>query len=184
MVISTYYNKKEKTLMITTSVDYEEERYEEDGNITKIFNENNELIGINIFEFNDPNLEDGLVQNDKVHGVIGEFFPGAVEAPFIVGKVLEMEKHPKSEKLNICQVDLGDEITQIVCGASNVGAGIKVIVAKLGAVMPSGMEIIPSKLLGVESDGMICSLYELGKSDESGNGIAILDENSVVGSPY
>ena len=58
----------------------------------------------------------------------------------------EKEKHPNADKLSVCKVNVGDEVLQIVCGAPNVEAGQKVVVAKIGAVMPSGMVIKPSQL--------------------------------------
>lgn len=81
---------------------------------------------------------------------------------FVVGYVEEMEDHPKSDHLHITKVDLGDETVQIVCGSPNIANHVKVVVAKVGAVMPSGAVIWPGALLGVESDGMICSGRELG----------------------
>jgi len=83
----------------------------------------------------------------------------------VFGKVLECEKHPDADKLNICQVDIGSSIRQIVCGASNVRAGLDVVVATIGATMPNGMEIKPVQLRGVDSEGMICSAKEIGLED-------------------
>lgn len=81
----------------------------------------------------------------------------------IVGHVLECEKHPNAEKLNKTLVDLGDgEPVQIICGAPNVGKGQKVAVATVGAVLPGNFKIKKAKLRGEESNGMICSLAELG----------------------
>ncbi len=80
---------------------------------------------------------------------------------FVVGFVKEKEKHPNADKLSICKVDVGTEELQIVCGAPNVDAGQKVVVAKVGAVMPSGMVIKDAELRGVPSSGMICSAKEL-----------------------
>jgi phenylalanyl-tRNA synthetase beta chain len=96
----------------------------------------------------------------------------------IFAHVLECEKHPDADKLNICQVDIGSSIRQIVCGASNVRAGIDVVVATIGAVMPSGMAIKPVKLRGVESEGMICSASEIGLEDFQDG---ILEIDSSVG---
>ena len=80
----------------------------------------------------------------------------------VVGYVVSKEKHPDAEKLNVCQVNVGaEENLQIVCGAPNVDAGQYVIVAKVGAKLP-GIKIKKAKLRGVESQGMICSLGELG----------------------
>ena len=82
----------------------------------------------------------------------------------VVGYVVSKEKHPDAEKLNVCQVNVGaEENLQIVCGAPNVDAGQYVIVAKVGAKLP-GIKIKKAKLRGVESQGMICSLAELGLS--------------------
>ena len=82
----------------------------------------------------------------------------------VVGYVVSKEKHPDAEKINVCQVNVGEEENlQIVCGAPNVDAGQYVIVAKVGAKLP-GIKIKKAKLRGVESQGMICSLAELGLS--------------------
>ena len=94
----------------------------------------------------------------------------------IFGRVLECEKHPDADKLNVCQVDIGTSTRQIVCGASNVKAGIDVVVATIGAIMPSGLVIKPVKLRGVESEGMICSASEIGLEDAN-EGIIELDES-------
>ncbi|ETT82556.1 phenylalanine--tRNA ligase subunit beta [Viridibacillus sp. FSL R5-0477] len=80
----------------------------------------------------------------------------------MVGEVKEKVKHPEADKLNICQVDFGEEeLSQIVCGAPNVAVGQKVIVARPGAHLPGG-KIKKAKLRGEVSNGMICSLQELG----------------------
>jgi len=92
----------------------------------------------------------------------------------VFAKVLECEKHPDADKLNVCQVDIGSSIRQIVCGAANVRAGLTVAVAVLGAQMPSGLVIKPVKLRGVDSDGMICAASELGLVD-MGKGILEID---------
>ncbi|HCY1191264.1 TPA: phenylalanine--tRNA ligase subunit beta [Staphylococcus aureus] len=94
----------------------------------------------------------------------------------VVGFVKSKEKHPDADKLNVCQVDIGeDEPVQIVCGAPNVDAGQYVIVAKVGGRLPGGIKIKRAKLRGERSEGMICSLQEIGissnyipKSFESG----------------
>ena len=95
----------------------------------------------------------------------------------VVGHVLEREKHPNADKLSVCTVDVGaQDPIQIVCGASNVRAGIHVPVAMVGATLPAvGLTIKAGELRGVASNGMICSLTELGLTEQS-DGIAILDE--------
>ena len=79
-----------------------------------------------------------------------------------VGEVLECVDHPDSDHLHVCQVNVGNEVLQIVCGAPNVRKGLKVIVALDGAVLPGDFKIKKSMKRGVESNGMICSLAELG----------------------
>ena len=99
-----------------------------------------------------------------------------VPKKIIFGRVLECEKHPDADKLNVCQVDIGTSTRQIVCGASNVRAGLDVVVATIGAVMPSGLVIKPVKLRGVESEGMICSASEIGLEDTN-DGIMEIDSS-------
>ena len=103
----------------------------------------------------------------------------------IIGEVLECTDHPDSDHLHVCQVNIGDSCTQIVCGAHNVRKGIKVIVALPGAILPGNFEIKTSKIRGIESNGMICALFELGleeKTEENYNkGIHELDNLAPVG---
>lgn len=104
----------------------------------------------------------------------------------VVGRILSCEKHPEADKLNVTKVDIGEcEPVQIVCGAPNVREGQLVIVAKVGARLP-GLKIKKAKLRGVESQGMICSLEELGfdkkqiREDEQ-DGIHTFRESVQVG---
>ncbi len=103
-----------------------------------------------------------------------------------VGKVVTCEMHPNSDHLHVTTVDLGrDELSQIVCGAPNVAAGQKVIVADLGCVLYDGDKefvIKKSKLRGVESCGMICAEDEIGVG-QSHDGIIVLPEDAKVGMP-
>jgi len=85
----------------------------------------------------------------------------------VVGHVLECVMHPDSDHLHVCQVDVGSETLQIVCGAHNVREGLKVIVSLPGAVLPGGFEIKKSTIRGVESNGMICALSEIGLEEET-----------------
>ena len=80
----------------------------------------------------------------------------------VIGHVLQREEHPDSDHLSVCQVNIGNEVIQIVCGAPNVREGQHVIVALVGAVLPGDFKIKKSKIRGIESNGMICSLQELG----------------------
>ncbi len=117
-----------------------------------------------------------------------ESYTKLVEATNLtIGYVKECVVHPNSDHLHICQVEVRpNEVKQIICGAPNVAAGKKVIVANVGAVLPGDFKIKPSKIRGVDSDGMLCSLQELGIEDkyvdeEFKNGIYLLDEEAPVG---
>lgn len=104
----------------------------------------------------------------------------------VVGKVISTKNHPDADALNICQVDVGDDVLQIVCGAPNVANGQKVIVAKVGAVLPE-LTIEAATIRGVESKGMICSLSELGVNEKHLSesqlaGIEVLNDDGIVGS--
>ena len=112
---------------------------------------------------------------------VADLFMLSEVSKVVIGEVLEKVKHPDADKLNVCKVDVG-EITQIVCGAPNVEVGQKVIVALPGAVLPE-LKIKKSKIRGVESHGMICSLVELGidKKFCDSSGIEVLPENAEVG---
>ena len=94
----------------------------------------------------------------------------------VVGKVLEKVKHPDADKLNICQVDIGESTVQIVCGAKNVDAGQLVPVAVVGCDLGNDFIIKAAKLRGVESNGMICSSTELGLA-KLNDGILELDDS-------
>lgn len=103
----------------------------------------------------------------------------------IIGEVINCAEHPNSDHLHVCQVNLGQRVEQIVCGAPNVAAGQKVIVAQVGAQLPGG-EIKAGVIRGEASNGMICSLLELGVdphslSEESKNGIEVLAQDAPVG---
>lgn len=103
----------------------------------------------------------------------------------VIGQIKEVKKHPDSDHLNVCMVDIGSETVQIVCGASNVKEGLKVIVAKPGCVLPGNNEIKKGKIRGVESNGMICALFELGleeKTEETyAKGITELGSDATIG---
>lgn len=104
----------------------------------------------------------------------------------VIGRIEECFPHPDSDHLNICKVDVGTDIRQIVCGASNVRVGLKVIVALPGAILPGDFEIKAGKIRGEESNGMICAKFELGleeKNEETyAAGITELGDDAIVGS--
>ena len=85
----------------------------------------------------------------------------------VIGEVVECVDHPDSDHLHVCLVNIGSDTKQIVCGAPNVRKGIKVIVALPGAVLPGDFKISKSKKRGIDSDGMICALFELGLEEQT-----------------
>ena len=103
----------------------------------------------------------------------------------VIGEIIECVNHPDSDHLHVCKVNIGNEVLQIVCGAPNARVGIKVIVALVGAVLPE-ITIKKGVIRGVESNGMMCSMKELGLDNkfltpEDINGIKELPEDAVVG---
>jgi phenylalanyl-tRNA synthetase beta chain len=116
--------------------------------------------------------------------------PGDKYANFVVGKVLEVSKHPNADKLSLCRVNVGKETLQIVCGAPNVAAGQTVAVGLAGAVVPKNQHdpagkpftLSHAKVRGQDSFGMICSAYELDLGDDK-NGIMLLNGPVPPGTP-
>lgn len=109
-----------------------------------------------------------------------------IKPKFVVGYVKTCEPHPDSDHMHVCMVDVGDGQTlQIVCGAPNIEQGQKVVVALVGAMMPTGAIIWPGKLRGVESDGMICSARELALPHApQKRGILVLPNDWETGSAF
>lgn len=128
-----------------------------------------------------------LAEEMSLYSVEIESFSKLIEATnLVVGYVKEKKPHENSDHLNICQVNLGSYDLQIVCGAPNVDEGQHVIVALPGAVLPGGT-IKKSMIRGIESNGMICSLQELGLDskyvpEKYAHGIYVLGEDAVPGS--
>ena len=107
----------------------------------------------------------------------------------VVGQLLDVFDHPDSDHLHVCKVDVRDEVLQIICGAPNVQKKMKVIVAKNGCVLPDGTQIKNTVMRGVESQGMLCALMELGLEENTPEnyekGICKLPDEALVGSnPY
>lgn len=166
--------------------------------VTLIKNEqDNEVIGVNIFNISEFfNIEeDGQVfLTEQQVNVVNDLIKAAgfdtkIEVDnrpkFVVGYVQSSEKVADSDHLTVTQTQVGEnEILQIVCGAANISSGQHVLVAKPGAVMPSGMIIWSGELRGVESHGMICSTRELGLEElEELPGIWELSPDFKVGTP-
>lgn len=192
-MMHVFYNREGvgDTLIITTG-DFDENKrtFERKGDAVRIFHsETKEVGGYNIFQAShyvelDTNGQVELTK-ELVDGLNGALAANGMDdqleadftPKFVVGYVQSKEKHPNADKLSICKVDVGNEELQIVCGAPNVDAGQKVVVAKVGAVMPSGMLIKDAELRGVPSSGMICSAKELAIPDAPDKkGILVLED--------
>lgn len=113
---------------------------------------------------------------------VDEAVPAAAEfSGVVIGYVVDKKQHPDADRLSVCQVDLGQgELVQIVCGAQNVDKDMKVPVATVGAILPGNFKIKSSKLRGELSNGMICSVSELGLA-ESSDGIMVLPKDAPIG---
>ena len=170
--------------------------YEIKNNVVAIKHEN-QIVGFNIFDFSKVysisnnghiKLNETLVEAIQ-QSITNAGFDYQLEADlspkFVVGYVETKEKHPNADKLSILKVDVSSEKLQIVCGAPNVEAGQKVVVAKVGAVMPSGMVIKDAELRGVASSGMICSMRELNLPNApQEKGIMVLSDDYKVGNAF
>jgi phenylalanyl-tRNA synthetase beta chain len=139
-----------------------------------------DLTGVTAEELAEKITKSGI----EVEGVevLNEGIKGVV-----IGNILEREQHPNADKLSKCLVDIGEgDPIQIICGAPNVAKGQKVAVAKVGAVLPGNFKIKRAKLRGEESNGMICSLTELGVEGkvvpkEYAEGIFVFPADTEVG---
>ena len=114
---------------------------------------------------------------DGFEPVAGEF------SGVVVGEVQSVEPHPDADKLRVCQVSNGEETVQVVCGAPNVRAGLKVPFAEVGAVLPGNFKIKKAKLRGQPSQGMLCAEAELGLSEAS-DGLMELPETAPTGQDF
>lgn len=198
--MNAFYNNKGigDVLLVQLQTETPEKiKTEQFGDITLIKDEAGNIAAFNLFNASNyaqlaeaktvevseelvTNLQNALEKNGVSLTLEVDF-----SAKFVVGFVASKEKHPNADKLNVCRVSIGEEELQIVCGAPNVEQGQKVVVAKVGAVMPSGMLIKDAELRGVASSGMICSAKELALPDApQEKGILVLPEAAEVGSPF
>ncbi|MED4879407.1 DUF4479 domain-containing protein [Anoxybacillus geothermalis] len=199
--MNVFYNREgigDVLLVSLKPIPAEERAFVKRGDVVRIFSERSgETVGYNIFSASSYHPFSGsgpLDVDEELVGVINDIlakngFDEPIEADlspkFVVGYVKEKTKHPNADKLSVCQVDVGGEVLQIVCGAPNVAAGQKVVVAKIGAVMPSGLVIQESELRGVRSSGMICSARELALPNApQEKGILVLSDEYEVGQPF
>jgi len=116
----------------------------------------------------------------EVEGIetVGSDYPGVV-----VGEVTSVEPHPAAGKLRVCRVNDGSGELDVVCGADNVGPGVKVPFAGVGAVLPCGMAVEEKSIRGTVSKGMLCAEDELGISDDH-SGVMILSDEAKTGTPF
>ncbi|MCJ2147256.1 YtpR family tRNA-binding protein [Bacillus sp. B19-2] len=199
--MNAFYNPEGvgDTLLISLNdIPREEIAFERCGDVVKIFHKDTkETAGYNIFNVSsylsiEENgavaLSESFVQDVNeilVRNGLKDELTVDLSPKFVVGYVEEKEKHPNADKLSVCKVNVGSETLQIVCGAPNVDAGQKVVVAKVGAVMPSGMIIKDAELRGVASSGMICSAKELNLPDApKEKGILVLDDSRKAGEAF
>jgi tRNA-binding protein len=198
--MNAFYNKQGvgDVLLVQLTIDKPEKIHiEQFGDVTLIKNEKQEIAGFNLFQAsNYMDLQDQqplevtesfvtAVQTALEKNGVSYTLEVDLSPKFVVGYVESKDKHPNADKLNVCQVAVGDETLQIVCGAPNVEVGQKVVVAKVGAVMPSGMVIRDAELRGVPSSGMICSAKELALPDApTEKGILVLPEDAQTGTPF
>lgn len=198
--MNVFYNKNGigDVLLVQLQMEKPEEiKTENLGDITLIKDEAGNIAGFNLFnassyidfpETQAVDLSEELVtalQNALEKNGVDYTLEVDLSPKFVVGFVESKDKHPNADKLNICQVNVGTETLQIVCGAPNVDQGQKVVVAKVGAIMPSGTLIRDAELRGVPSSGMICSARELAIPDApQEKGILVLSADAEIGSPF
>lgn len=200
-MINVHYNDKGigDVLLVTVDAgDVIERDYEKNGDVVKLVDKKDgRTLGFNIFNASEHFSISGNgkidVNDDLVNGLnaflkknnVDETIEFDSRPEFIVGYVESKEKHPDADKLSVCQVNIGDEVLQIVCGAPNIDHGQKVVVSRVGAVMPSGTLIKEAELRGVKSFGMICSAKELDLPDApQEKGILVLEDSREVGSDF
>lgn len=200
--MQVFYNQKGIGDVLIIPLKSDDDRtafnFETFGDVVKVtHSETNELLGYNIFKASSYfELEEngGIKLTEELLNSIHEVFNQNnldekldvdLSPKFVVGYVKEKAPHENADKLSVCSVDVGKETLQIVCGAPNVEAGQRVVVAKVGATMPSGLAIKPTELRGVPSNGMICSAKELNLPDApKEKGILVLEEAYSIGEEF
>ncbi len=195
------YNKEYvgDTLLIVLADDRGmKQQVQRQGNVAKLTTEDGRTIGWNLFAISEKMTIEGNGQvtlTDAQLATINELIQEAgfsetvvkdAEPKFVVGYVQECEAHPDSDHLSITKVKVDEgKVLQIVCGAPNIRKGLKVVVAKPGAMMPDGLLIWPGELRGVASAEMICSAKELQLTNApKKRGILELPQDAETGSAF
>ena len=173
--------------------------FEEKDDVTRVRDGKGELTGFNFFNVDQvldydklPNGEVKLDEdqvaalNEKLASVGFSDKLTVAKPTLVYGYVKECAAHPDSDHLHVTQIDVGDgQDHQIVCGAPNIAQGQKVVVALPGTLMPTGAQIWPGALRGVESDGMICSARELGLAHApQKRGIMVVPDSFKIGDEF
>lgn len=194
MGIGIFYINKNNEDLLLVEIDNKQkvESHVKKEDIVLIYGQNNQVIGINIF-----NASKKIKLNGHGMYKLDEYLKGALselvrELQFIknlkaqkavvVAKVIKCEP-VKGTHLNNCIVFDGEREYQVICGATNVKENIKVLFIKEGNYLPNGAYISKNKISGIESNGMICSLRELGQEKES-EGIYIIQDEIEIGTEF
>lgn len=194
-----YYNHKTigDILLIEIKPSIFPNRYEKHNDVVALYKDE-ELVGINIFNISDIvkikangfihhlNKEVLNVINIKIKNAGLSELPYQEGSGFKVAQIIDIEEHPDSDHLHICKVDVGkEEPLQIVCGAYNARLNLKCVCALPYTFMPDGKQIVPGKLLKIDSYGMLCSGRELALDGyEKIHGLLELDDTYKVGDDF
>lgn len=200
MLVTAYNNKSlnDVLMVMLEESNASDQSYERSNDLTAIYNQKSgKLVAYNFFNISKhlSLKEEGPVslsqdQVDQLNQLIQEAgFDQTLQADldpkFVVGYVKECKDHEDSDHLHITQVEVDQgHSLQIVCGASNIAQGQKVVVAKPGAIMPDGNVIWPGNLRGVDSFGMICSARELNIESDQKKGILVLADDRPTGESF
>lgn len=188
-----YYNKASFPDVLLVVIEKKKvNNFEKHGNVTVLFDEQKNIIGYNILISETLDGNGYLPMSETLLHEINEYLLNAHLEPLnydftpkiVVGRVIECVVHPDSDHLHVCKVDVGSEVLQIVCGAHNVKKDVNVVVALCGAILPDGTAIEKGKLRGIESYGMLCSLWELRMIDHKEKGIILLDDSYRLGEDF
>lgn len=199
MKYAIYYNYKTvgDVLLIVFDANKNPNKIIKKDDVVALYKDN-ELVGYNIIDISElvkikvngllPVVNEKFLAiiNDKLKNANFEPLPEQKESGFKVAEIVECEEHPDSEHLHVLKVNVGEEkLLDIVCGAFNARVGLKCVCATPYAFMPNGQQIIPEKLLGIQSNGMLCSGRELNLPGyENKHGLLELDDNYMIGSDF
>jgi len=194
-----YYNKEKlgDILFVIFNSNANPNLVKKVGNCIVLY-KNNEIIGYNIFNISEivKIKSNGFIPNNnyKLIEVINSILKNnnlsilekQKDSGIVVGEIIDIDEHPESSHLHICQVNINEgKPLQVVCGAFNAKLNLKVVLAKPYSFMPNGQQIIPSKLLGIDSYGMLCSGRELNLPGyENIKGLLELDDSYKLGEDF